>query len=135
MNMRASEALLIGLAAVASLGGCDTPDPTVQDTPIAILSERVGVGPAVRDNDLVMINYRIVTEDGRKILSEDGYRFIVGTGAVIEGIDDAVRGMRVNGQRVVICPPHRHWGRGGYGAGDVPPNATLTISLELKAIE
>ncbi|MHC4650750.1 MAG: FKBP-type peptidyl-prolyl cis-trans isomerase [Planctomycetota bacterium] len=133
--MRALGALLIGLAALTPLSGCEPPDTTVEDTPVAIVSETIGVGPPVKANDLVTINYRIEMEDGRKIISEEGYRFIVGTGAVIEGIDNAVVGMRVTGQRVISCPPHRRWGRGGYGVEDVPANATLTISLDLEAID
>ena len=133
--MRASGALLIGLAAAAPLWGCEPADPTVKDTRIAVVSETMGVGPPVKANDLVTINYRIVTDEGREILSQEEYRFIVGTGSVIEGIDDAVVGMRISGERVIRCPPHRHWGRGGYGVEDVPANATLTIFLDLEAID
>ncbi len=133
--MRATGALLIGLAVAAPLSGCEPPDPTVKDTRIAVVSERIGVGPQVKVNDLVTINYRIVADDGREILSQEAYRFIVGTGSVIEGIDDAVLGMRVNGERVVRCPPHRHWGRAGYGEGQVPANAMLTVHLELEWID
>ena len=132
--MRAIGALVTGLAAML-LAGCEPPDTTIEDTAVAIIRETKGVGRPVKANDLVMINYRIEMQDGRVILSEEGYRFIVGTGSVIEGIDDAVMGMRVTGQRVFSCPPHRHWGRGGYGPEDVPANATLTIFLELEAID
>jgi FKBP-type peptidyl-prolyl cis-trans isomerase len=133
--MRAIGPILIGLAAVAQLSGCEPADPTVKDTPVSVVSEIVGVGRPAKDNDLVTINYRIVTDDGREILSEDGYRFVLGTGAVIEGIDDAVRGMQITGERVINCPPHRHWGRAGYGDERVPANATLTMYLELEAID
>ena len=95
----------------------------------------MGVGRPAIENDLVTINYRVLTSDGREVLSEHGYRFIVGTGSVIEGVDDAVRGMRVTGRRTVACPPHRHWGRDGYGDKDVPANAMLTIHIELQAID
>ena len=133
--MRAIGPLLIGLAAVAALSGCEPLDTTVTATPVSVISETVGVGRPVKANDLVTIDYRIVTDDGREILSEEGYRFIVGTGAVIEGIDDAVMGMQITGERVIRCPPHRHWGSGGYGADAVPANTTLTMYIELEAID
>ncbi|MHC4217614.1 MAG: FKBP-type peptidyl-prolyl cis-trans isomerase [Planctomycetota bacterium] len=133
--MRTIGATLIGLVVAAPLAGCEPPDTTVRETPVAIIRETVGVGRPARDNDLVTINYRILTDDGREVLSEDGYRFIMGTGAVIEGIDDAVHGMQITGERVISCPPQLHWGRGGYGAHDVPANATLTIFVELEAID
>jgi FKBP-type peptidyl-prolyl cis-trans isomerase len=133
--MRTLGAILVGVMVTALPAGCDTPEASVEDTPVTIISETKGVGTPVKPNDLVTIDYRILLEDGRVLLAEDGYRFVVGTGSVIQGIDDAVRGMQVTGEREVRCPPHRHWGRGGYGAQDVPPNATLTIWLKLKAID
>lgn len=132
--MRASFSVL--LVILVSMCGCKPVNPTVEVTPIKVISESRGVGQPVKEGDLVVIDYRVVTEDGREILQHDGYRFIVGTASVIEGIDDAVRGMQVNGERVILCPPHRHWGRSGYGGKEeVPPNAMLTISIKLDAIE
>jgi FKBP-type peptidyl-prolyl cis-trans isomerase len=132
--MRAIGALLTGLVTMM-LAGCEPPDTTIEETPVAVIRETIGVGRPVKANDLVTLDYRVETEDGQVILNEEGYRFIVGTGSVIEGIDDAVMGMRVTGERVISCPPHRHWGRGGYGVEDVPANATLTIFLDLEAID
>jgi FKBP-type peptidyl-prolyl cis-trans isomerase len=133
--MRSLGPLVAALAVTVSLGGCQPADPSVKETPISLISETVGVGRPAQKEDLVTINYRIVTDEGREILSEDGYQFILGTGAVIAGIDDAVKGMRVSGERLISCPPHRHWGRHGYGDYEVPPNATLTIHIELQAID
>jgi FKBP-type peptidyl-prolyl cis-trans isomerase len=134
--MRTIGPFLVGVALATPLAGCGKPpDAIVEDTPVKMISETDGVGPPAKADDLVTIDYRILLDDGRELLSEHGYRFIIGTDSVIEGIDDAVRGMRVTGERVVRCPPHRHWGRGGYGANDVPPNATLTIYLKLQAID
>ncbi len=132
--MRAFAAML--LTALALTGGCDEPaDPTVKDTPISVLREVEGVGRPAMKGDLVTINYRMVTEEGQEVLQENGYRFILGTGSVIEGIDDAVKGMRVSGERFILCPPHRHWGRDGYGDEKVPANSMLTIHIQLEAID
>lgn len=121
---------------LAMVAGCREPDdPTVKEPPIKVLEETVGVGRPAERGDEVTINYRMVTDDGREILSEDGYRFILGTGSVIAGIEDAVKGMRITGERLISCPPQRHWGRHGYGDYKVPANATLTIQIELEAID
>ena len=134
--MRMSGALLAAFSlGLAVLAGCQPSDPSVKTTPISVITDHAGVGKPVMVDDLVTINYRIVTDEGFEILSKDGYRFIVGTGAVIEGIDDAVRGMQGSGDRTARCPPHRHWGRAGYAGYKVPPNATLTIHIELQAID
>ena len=112
-----------------------TKDPTVKETPVKIVSESKGIGRAATQGDQVTISYRILLEDGRQVLTERGYKFILGTGSVIAGIDDAVPGMRVTGSRRILCPPQLHWGRGGYGNGVIPEDETLTIFLDLEAIE
>ena len=43
--------------------------------------------------------------------------------------------MRVGGERTVTCPPHKHWGRNGYGDGAVPPNTPLTLEIKLVSVE
>ena len=110
-------------------------DPTVKATPVKVLSESEGVGRPAEGGDLVTIDYHIFLEDGREVLSQKGYRFVLGTGSVIGGIDDAVLGMRITGTRKILCQPHRHWGRGGYGNGAIPEDETLTIVLELDWID
>ena len=109
-------------------------DPTVKETPVKVLSETEGVGRAAVSGDLVTIDYRILLENGREVLAARDYRFVLGSGSVIEGIDEAVMGMRVAGTRKILCPPQHHWGRGGYG-GVIPEGATLTIILDLEAID
>lgn len=109
-------------------------DPTVRKTPVKVVTEVVGVGRPATSGDLVTIDYRIFLEDGREVLSQQGYRFVLGSDSVIKGIDDAVRGMRITGRRTIHCPPHHHWGRGGYGNGAIPSDETLTIVIELDRI-
>lgn len=126
---------ILAFSAVLAAAACGPEDPTVKVTPISIISDTVGIGEPAKADDLVTIDYRILTDEGREVNSQQGYRFILGTGAVIEGIDDAVKGMKIAGERTIRCPPHRHWGRDGYGDDKVPANATLTIEIKLKAID
>jgi peptidylprolyl isomerase len=118
------------------LPACRPPqDPTVRSTPVKVVSDSEGVGRPAVDGDTVTIDYRIFLENGREVLSDTEYRFILGTGSVIGGIDDAVQGMRITGRRKILCPPHRHWGRGQYGNGAIPADETLTIEIELDSID
>ena len=115
---------------------CGPPqDPTVRSTPVKVVSESEGVGRPAKSGDTVTIDYRIFLENGHEVLAAREYRFILGTGSVIAGIDDAVHGMRITGTRTILCPPHRHWGRGTYGNGAIPSDETLTIELELDSID
>ena len=125
---------ILGLLLVLPACGA-AKDPTVKETPVKVVTEVEGFGRPATGGDMVTIDYRIFLEDGREVLSQRGYRFVLGSDSVIEGIDAAVRGMRITGKRTILCPPHHHWGRGGYGDGAIPKDETLTIVLELDRIE
>jgi len=118
------------------LPACRLPeDPTVRSTPVEVVTEKEGVGRPAVSGDTVTIDYRIFLENGRQVLADTDYRFTLGTDSVIAGIDDAVQGMRIAGTRKILCPPHRHWGRGQYGNGAIPADETLTIELKLDSID
>ena len=133
-DMRARGTAILAMALLVA-AGCEPVDPLVRETPVTILKETVGAGRPAAAEDLVTISYRILLEDGRVVLSDRGYRFVLGTGSVIGGIDDGVAGMRVTGEREILVPPQLHWGRIGYGDGAIPPDATLSIALRLDAID
>lgn len=122
--------LLIGLFAV----GCDKRQIGISESDVEILAEQRGQGTVAAPGDVVTIAYEVRLPDGKPILTDDRFSFQLGRGAVIEGIDQAVAGMRVGGHRVVLCPPGKHWGRSGYGEGAIPPNTTLTLDVRLTAL-
>jgi FKBP-type peptidyl-prolyl cis-trans isomerase len=134
--IRSRSKSLATLGLLLLLPACRPPqDPTVRSTPVEMVVEKEGVGRPAVSGDTVTIDYRIFLENGREVLSDTEYRFILGTGSVIAGIDDAVQGMRIAGTRKIRCPPHRHWGRGQYGNGAIPADETLTIEIELDSID
>lgn len=123
---------LVGV--VLAGAGCDPPLVSIEETPIKTTNDEEGAGPAVKVGDLVRVDYRIMLPDGATLLQYEDYQFSAGEGTVIEGIDEAVIGMRAGGERTFTCPPQKHWGRAGHGNGAVPPNVTLTIELKVKSI-
>ncbi|MHC4989839.1 MAG: FKBP-type peptidyl-prolyl cis-trans isomerase [Planctomycetota bacterium] len=121
--------------ASALLSGCDPPDVQVTETPISMISEDLGFGDPVNAGDVVWVDYRIRLPDGNEVLRQTNFRFQVGAETVIEGIDEAIVGMRAGGSRHFTCPPHKHWGRAGYGDGLIPPATDLDIVLKLDRVE
>jgi FKBP-type peptidyl-prolyl cis-trans isomerase len=57
----------------------------------------------------------------------------LGEGQILPGIERAVRGMRVGGQRRATIPPRLGWGQRG-DPGRVPPGATVVYDITLEAV-
>ena len=58
--------------------------------------------------------------------------YTVGSGTLIAGFDQGVRGMRVGGKRRIYVPPSMAYG--SSGSGPVPPNASIVFEVELTAV-
>ncbi|MHC5004554.1 MAG: FKBP-type peptidyl-prolyl cis-trans isomerase [Planctomycetota bacterium] len=120
--------------ALLLLSACEPPSVKVSETPITIANDRGGFGDPVGPGDVVRIDYVVELPNGRELLRQKDFRFQIGTDSVIRGIDEAVAGMRIGGRREFVCPPHKHWGRAGYGKV-VPPATDLHITLSLVKVE
>ena len=102
------------------------------------LLHRRGSGPArdvAEQGMLVTLDYHVQFPSGETLLRDHAYSFVLGQGAVVRGVDEAVVGMREGGVKIIECPPQRHWGRAGYANGTIPPDTTLTMRLVLKRAE
>ncbi|WP_338703300.1 FKBP-type peptidyl-prolyl cis-trans isomerase [Streptomyces sp. Q6] len=97
-----------------------------------------GEGPEARPGRVVQIHYVGVTfASGREFDSswEQGrpFKFAVGGGKAIKGMDRGVRGMKVGGRREIVVPP-----RLGYGkqspSSSIPPGSTLVFVVDLVTV-
>lgn len=98
-----------------------------------------GDGAAPELGSTVSTNFAIWVqeEDGpRYIVSSEGQGpipFVVGAGdTVFPGWDEAVTTMQVGGKRYLVIPPEL--GLGAQGGGDIPPDATLVMEIELVEV-
>ena len=96
-----------------------------------ILKEGNGATPT--SGALVEVHYTGRLLDGTKFDSsvDRGQRFlfVVGTGRVIKGWDEAFLSMKKGEKRILIIPPGLAYG--DKGKGKIPPNATLIFEVEL----
>ena len=115
------------------LTACERETITIEPSKVKVVQEREGEGPEAKAGDVVVIHYTVRLPDGAVVLEERDFDFRLGAGAVIEGVDDAVIGMRRGGWRRIACPPNKHWGARGHG-DRIPPRTVLEIDLELIQI-
>ena len=105
----------LALAACGDDGGDATPTATVPDptaeattTPVNDRGERVAA-----DGDSVLVHYHGTLDDGEVFdssLERAPLPFVVGSGGVIAGFDDAVRGLAVGEKVTVRIPPQDAYG-------------------------
>jgi FKBP-type peptidyl-prolyl cis-trans isomerase FkpA len=96
-----------------------------------------GDGPAAEDGDLVSVHTIGWLQDGTQLVNtyeSAPLPFTIGTGKMIAGFDEGVKGMRVGGIRGLRIPPELGYGEIGV-PGQVPPNATLLFRVELMSID
>lgn len=96
---------------------------------------------AVKDGDTVSLHYTGSLDDGTVFDSSEGGQplsFVVGSGQVIPGFDDGVRGMTVGESRDIVITPEQAYGDYHEELVKVvprsafPPNVTPAVGLAFE---
>jgi FKBP-type peptidyl-prolyl cis-trans isomerase len=96
-----------------------------------------GEGAPAERGHLVSVRYvgrlasRTVIDSARR--HGGVFRFPLGAGVVIAGLDEGVPGMRQGGRRRLVVPPELAFGADGLG-DLVPPGETLIFEVELLEV-
>lgn len=91
----------------------------------------VGNGAVVDSTSEISVHFVGMLTSGETFTTtrREPYRFVMGTGTVIDGWEDGLRGMRVGGRRQLVIPPFLAYGAEAYGR--VPADATLVFDITL----
>ncbi len=123
---------LVLLGALALLPACSAPDQELRST-----DRKAGTGDVAVSGASVTVHYTgWLWKNGARGKQFDSSRsgkpftFKLGSGEVIEGWDEGIKGMRVGGVRELIIPPGKAYGAKG-APPDIPANATLCFEVEL----
>lgn len=96
-----------------------------------------GDGPVAEMGSQASVHYTGWLTDGTKFDSSldrgEPLTFQIGTGEIIQGWNEGVRGMKVGGKRKLTIPSHL--GYGSRGRPPIPPNATIVFEIELVGVQ
>jgi len=138
--------ILSGLALAALCGfasGCsDSPTVPSNFAPYSQTDLRVGTGGDAVSGKILSVQYTgwffndSRPDDKGPVFDTSAggepFVFTLGVGAVIEGWDRGLAGMRVGGVRRLVIPPSLAYGR--FRQNSIPPNATLLFEVELLSV-
>jgi FKBP-type peptidyl-prolyl cis-trans isomerase len=129
-------------AAETAVPAATTPTGT-ETMPMQQTDLAPGTGAEVKSGQTALVHYTGWLYDaaapenkGKQFDSSVGgepFEFPLGAGAVIQGWDKGVVGMKVGGKRRLVIPPDMGYGSRGAG-GVIPPGATLVFDVELVEI-
>jgi FKBP-type peptidyl-prolyl cis-trans isomerase len=122
-----------GSTPAATPAPADAGNGTLQITDV-----KEGTGAAAADGKKVSVHYTGTLLDGTKFDSSKDrgqpFSFVLGSGMVIAGWDQGVKGMKEGGVRKLVIPPNLAYGNRAVG-GVIPPNSTLVFEIELLKVE
>ena len=122
--------------------GCVTDEVVETDSGLKIEDLECGTGEEAEGDSLVKVHYTGELENGTVFDSSRGGEppiFALGTGQLIEGFEEGIRGMKVGGVRRLTIPPEI-----GYGSQEIPANpaqgfpgipADSTLVFEVELLE
>lgn len=136
--------VLVIVFAIVSSGGSSTRKPTdaLSASPAApgqleIIDDVVGTGAEAVPGKTVVVHYTGTLTNGTKFDSSRDrgtpFEFVLGSGQVIRGWDEGVKGMKVGGKRRLVIPPEMAYG--AQAVGPIPANSTLLFEVELLQVK
>jgi FKBP-type peptidyl-prolyl cis-trans isomerase len=110
----------------------------IQDvTELTINDVEVGTGDVAEDGNVLEVHYVGTLLDGTKFDSSrdrgQTFSFTLGSGMVISGWDEGMKGMAVGGVRELTIPADMAYG--DRAIGSIPAGSTLFFEVELVGIE
>ncbi len=125
-------------------GGSPT-DPSQVNIEFTTTDLVVGTGAEARAGNTATVHYTLWLYNqngneskGQQIQTSVGGApldpFVIGSGRVIPGFEQAVVGMHIGGKRRAYIPASLAFGSSGTQDGSIPPNAALVFEIELIAL-
>lgn len=115
-------------------------DTITTETGLKYVVTKVGSGAKAKVGQFVSVHYYgRLASNGKEF--DNSYKrqapieFALGRGTVIQGLDEAITGMAVGGERTLIIPSKLGYGTAGHRGAGIPPNSVLIFDVVLVAIK
>ena len=97
----------------------------------------VGTGPETKTGSVLFVNYVGANYKTGKVFDaswkrKEPFKFTLGAGAVIEGWDKGLKGMKQGGRRELRIPASLAYG--SKGQGGIPPNEALIFVIDILKV-
>jgi len=112
-------------------------DMQVSETGLWYMIYKKGVGPLIKTNDRITLNYKVWLISGELIYSSDSLgvkRFTVGMGGVESGLEEGVLMLQKGSKARFIMPPHLAHGLLG-DENRIPARTTIIYDVEILSIK
>ena len=111
--------------------------PLVTESGLQLIIIQEGSGSRPSKGDVLVVHYSGYLADGTlfdsSLQRNEAFRFVLGSGQVIEGWDEGFGLLRKGAKARLVVPPELGYGQ--QGRGPVPSGATLVFDVELIDIE
>jgi len=131
------------VALSAAVAGCNSSPTAPSSAPFSQTDLQVGTGAEAVVGSVLTVNYTGWFYDTSKAdhkglqfdssVGRAAFTVTLGAGAIIQGWEVGLLGMRVGGIRRLIVPPSMGYGESRYGS--IPPNTTLVFEVELLDVQ
>ena len=103
-----------------------------------VLDRKVGTGAAADSNKWIGVHYTTWLSDGTMLddtraKGGEPRKVLLGHKQVVPAWDEALRGVKEGGRRIIVAPPSMGYGIAGK-AGSVPRLATLVFDIEVRKV-
>ncbi len=113
-------------------------DYRVTDSGLKYYDLAAGSGTKAEAGQLISVHYTVWREAGEVVDSTldrgRAFRFILGAGQVLPGLDEGVAGMKVGGTRQLFIPPELGYGERGYGLM-IDPTENIVYEVMLVDVQ
>lgn len=119
------------------IGSSTSSSSSMDATELQIVDTVIGTGAEAQPGKHVYVHYTGRFTNGQ-VFDTSMTRgvpidFPLGTGYVIKGWDEGLKGMKVGGKRTITVPPSMGYGPNDYGP--IPGNSTLIFDVELVDVK